>query len=249
MVRRHGFSRSLETTVAGGFLCLLFYPQSAVAREPIWADGAEGANDTNFDPKSGQLHPRRTLNTPRSAEGIRKRLAAGIGTASIEQDVPGTAVGQDESTTESQDHASTGTSKRREGWRDAIGDVCRAGEGLSDPDPHKDAHQGGDRGATGQKFVAGAEEGRTEAPFVTDNDRMDLHQQSYITTENNDSKEPRGLAARDGAADKHNSNELQPVPKHDPWEGYHIIAQADPVASWEILRGVRGERALVFNVI
>lgn len=230
MVRRRGFSRGLAA-VAAATLCLTFYPQTAVARESIWSEP----------------DPRKTLEAPRSGESIRKRLAAGIGMTSIEQDAPGIAASQD-SGIESQDGAATGTCKRREGWRDdgftlGAGDVCHVGEDESGPDTHKDAHQGGDRESTGQKLVGAAEEGR---PLVTDDDSSGL---SHRSIERNAGKGPRGFPARDSIAYTHISNEFQPVPEHDPWEGYQIIAQADPVASWEVLRQVCDSRTLECNGI
>lgn len=247
MARRRGLSCGVAAAAAAGVaLCLTFYPQPAVAREPIWGAGANGANDANFDLKSGSLHSRKSPGAPRSAEGIRKRLAAGIGTTPIQKDVPGIAGGQDNST-ESQDHAARGTCKRREGWSDGgsttgDGDICHAGERVSGPDTHKDAHQGRGREETGQRFAGTAEERRTEAPFVPDEDRLGLHHRPPTSSGITDGKEPQGFLPGDGVVGTPSSHELQRAPEHDPWEGYQIIAQADPVASWEILREVSDSR-------
>lgn len=245
MGRGRGLSRGLAAASAAaagaGALCLTF-PQSAVARERIWGPGAV-ASDANFDLKSGK-YPRNSLDAPRSADGVRKRLAAGIGTASKEQDVPGAADGQDTST-ESQDQAIIGTCKRREGWTDdgftsRAGDVCRIGEGSGDTVTHRDAYQGRGGEEIGHGFVGAAEE-RADSPFVPDDDRLGLRHRPPASREIRKSKESRGLPPGDGVADTQNLNELQP---HNPWEGYQIIAQADPVASWEILREVSDSRTV-----
>ena len=249
MARRRGLSPGGAAAAAAGVvLCLTFYPVSVVAREPIWGAGADEANDTNFDLR-GHAHPRKSWDAPRSSEGIRKRLAAGIGTTSLEQDVRGIAGDQNNSSTESQDHAERETCKRREGWSDGGSttgdyDVCRAGEGLIDPDTHEDAHRGRDREEIGQ-FAGAAEEGHTEASFVLDDDRLGMHDRPSTSREIIDSQTPRGLPPNVGVADTLNSQERKRAPEHDPWGAYQIITQADPVASWEILREVSGARTLV----
>lgn len=251
MVRRRGLARGpAAAAAAAAALCLTFHPQSAVvALESIRGGGAAGANDTNFDLKSGKPRPRKSLDAPRSAEGIRKRLAAGIGTTPIEQDVPGSAVSE-ESSTESQDHVATGTCKRKEGWKDdgstlGAGDICCVGEALRGPHTHKGAHQGRGREQAGQRSVGPAEEGRTETPLVPDDDRLGLRHLTPTSREINGIKESRGLSTANGIADTPNSNGIQPAPEHNPWEGYQIVAEADPVASWEILREVSHSRAMV----
>lgn len=245
MVRSRRVSRGLAAAAAAGAgaLCLTFCSQSAVAHEPIRGVGADGANDPNFDPKSGKLHPRKSVDAPRSAEGIRKRLAAGIGTTSIEQgDVPGIADGQDGST-ESQAHAATRSCNRREGWRHdgstlGVADVCQVGEG---PETHKDDYQG-----RGREHAA--EEERTEAPIDPDDDRLGLRHRPSTSREINESIDSRGLSANDSSTeDTPNSHELHPAPEHDPWEGYQIVAQADPVTSWQILREVSDSRTVGYQ--
>lgn len=271
MARIRRLSRSLAATAAVAALCLAFHDGQAVAAEresnavgvdapvsdknvgPNSGDGPQTGDTESratYGGKSGSLPSRTSLEAPRGAEGIRRRLAAGRGGASSEQDGSEVAVNQDNNI-ELDDHASTGTCKRREGWGDdgaytAAVDVCGVG-GL---DVDQCVHQGGGRAAAGEGVGAAA----GEAPLVTEEMDCSNGQQVPppprigIAESSNSSIAPDGGGGLSAVAPgMGNSNEVQFAPEleHDPWEGYQIIAQADPVTSWEILREVRNSCTLL----
>lgn len=246
MTHRRPFLQSL-LAAAGAALWLTSYPHYCVAvREPTEVP------KTDVGPQDGALQSRTSLQAPRGAEGIRRRLAAGRGTVLSEQTGSNVAVNRD--------HTATATCKRR-GWEgDGIthADVCHVGEGSSGLDFHQSAGQGSARNEEGQGSKATLE-GRTEAPSVAEDDfsgpRHALFRERAQSKASKDSPSPDGIAdsirtpvipgVRGGGPlfepGKTNSTHLQVAPglEHDPWEGYRIIAHADAVASWEILREVR----------
>lgn len=279
------FSWSLAGATAAATLWLTFHAQAvALGERESTAVGRDApANDPNVGPegggsphtgntnksrtiyggKPGVLPPRTSVEAPRGAEGIRKRLAAGRGGTSSEQDVSEVAINQENSRIELDEHASKGACKRRGYWGDRepyeiAADVCSVVGGI---DVHRHVHQESGRPAAAREGD-GAAAAIGQAPVPTEDDDAtgpsrgrnysNVHQvptpsRSGAEESINSSVLPgsgRNLSAGTPGMGKSNEVHFAPELEHDPWEGYRIIAEADPVTSWEILREVRNSCTL-----
>lgn len=250
---------------------------TAVGRDALTSDpivgpkGGDGSHTGNayesrviYGGKSEALSSRKSLEAPRGAEGIRRRLAAGRGSTSSGQDGSEVAVNWDKSSIDLDKHASTGACKRREYWRGnephiSAVDVC----GVRGLDVHRCVQQ--ECGNT----AAGEGNGVTDAgqaPAPPEDDTMGLSRLHSALPEERgygngqQVPPPPPPPPHDGMAESSNSPLLHdgrgglsasapgiskshevsaPELEHDPWAGYQVIAGADPVTSWEILREVR----------
>lgn len=241
MNHKRSFLQTLLAT-AGAALCLSTCNQHVHAREPT------EVSKTHVGQKGSTLRSRTSLEAPRGAEGIRKRLAAGKGMEPNKQNGSQVAVNRV--------RAATATCKRRSWGGDGstpASDVCRVGEGWSDFDKYQSPGQGGDEEKEGRRSgtPSGGRAGDDEHIF-SDPSPSPLHERAQGKGFQ-DSPPPDGTAdstrtpvagTRDrvSSAEAGKINSAQPEPaagrEHDPWEGYQVVAQADAVASWEILREV-----------
>lgn len=237
--------------------------RDALASDPnVGPEGSDrhytgGTNEsrTIYGGNPGVLPSRTGVEAPRGAEGIRKRLAAGRGGTSSEHDGSENAINRENSGIESDEHASKGVCKRRDYWRDnephtTATIVCGVG-GL---DVHRHVHQERGRAAAGEGDGAAAV-GQAPVPTEDDDATGLSRERGYSngqqiptpsrsgTDESINSRVLYGggdeLSAGPPGVEKSNEVQFAPEPEHDPWEGYRIIAEADPVTSWEILREVR----------
>lgn len=241
MVHRRSFLQRL-LAAAGAVLCLSSFNQLVLAREPT------EVSKTHVEQKGGVLRSRTSLEASRSAEGIRKRLAARGGAESSEQIGSQVAINRLRS--------AKATCKRHGLERDggtSAGDVCHVGEDWSGLDKNQSPGQVGGIEEEGRSSGNSSGTQTDDAEHDFTGPSPSLVRENAQSTGFQDSPSPDGTTdstrmpvaeVRDGVsfaeAGKSNSTEhrLAPGREHDPWQGYQVIAQADAVASWEILRKV-----------
>lgn len=251
MARRRPLSRCLE---AFAVLCLAGDSRDAAAAPTVVESHAAAINDTRatIRGKSPKLASRTSLEVPRGAEGIRRRLAeteAGISSVDGGLEVEKARAHHD--SLESQDHASW------IGIFTSPADTCRL-----DEDDLRTYHGSGENAqCEGFTSATRGEEARDgpHPPPPTEDDFGEFGRhpvpsgQSDLYGEEQDSSSSRteskgnkssvrqdclGVSVKDRGTSESREALSDPGLDHDPWEGYEIIAQADPVASWEILREV-----------
>lgn len=287
MVRIRRFSRSLAAAATAASFWPTFHPQAVALahREPaavvrdaqasgesdqnVGLEGGHGPHtgDTNESRMSsgrtsGALPSRTTLEAPRGAEGIRRRLAAGRGGASIEQDDSEVVAVNRDNRSDLDEHASRRVCKRREFWKgdEPYATAVDAHDECSLGGIHHRVHQASDIAAAGERDGAGA---AGEAPVPTQDDAIgsSLHHRPFSRERGPGTGQQIPSFPRDGIVEgskasvlpedggelspgtpevgKPNDLQFAPELEYDPWEGYQIVAEADPVTSWEILREVR----------
>ncbi|CAN0130048.1 unnamed protein product, partial [Pylaiella littoralis] len=211
---------------------------------------------------SGALPSRTTLEAPRGAEGIRRRLVAGRGGASIEQDDSEVVAVNRDNRSDLDEHASRRVCKRREFWKgdEPYATAVDAHDERSLGGIHHRVHQASDIAAAGERDGAGA---AGEAPVPTQDDAIgsSLHHRPFSRERGPGTGQQIPSFPRDGIVEgskasvlpedggelspgtpevgKPNDLQFAPELEYDPWEGYQIVAEADPVTSWEILREAR----------
>lgn len=236
-------------------LCLAVDPRDAA--DATVAELHAAANTNARAPAGGEyskLASRTSLEAPRGAEGIRRRLdPSGARASSVDGRLEVAEVPAHHGGLESQDH--------HESWIDALtspDDTYRLGEALYNPISYRGS--GENMQPEELRDAAPDEEARNKPPPLppTEDDLVDSGRRTpsvrggygdeqygtSVRTESDGNKssvteDGVGLSITDCGTNSSCEATFGPQLNHDPWEGYEIVAQADPVASWEILREVR----------
>ncbi|CAM9853395.1 unnamed protein product, partial [Ectocarpus sp. 4 AP-2014] len=263
MARRSDFLRIITVVVAAAAFCPACYAQAAdtpvaVERrsEPTSKYGNLSASTSSEAPRDGN-YTRAPLAA--GSEGVRNG-ENGSGLADLEA--------QQEISIEPKDHAATGMCNWVGRWRSDDGPFTRRLP-VSLVDGGSDglySHKSDRRGTPRESSSAGGLGGRGEAeepaklpPLATaeddrpapsrETDDANGQRETLPGTNITDSKsmtkpvplEDHSGSSTDTSGAAHMTREVPFAgqAEHDPWEGYQIIAQADPVQSWEILREAR----------
>lgn len=263
MARRSDFLRKITVVVAAASFCPACHAQAAdtpvaVERrsEPTSKYGNLSASTSSEAPRDGN-----DTRTPLAAgsEGVRNG-GDGSGLADLEA--------QQEISIEPKDHAATGMCNWEGRWRshdgpfttrlpvslvDGGSDGLYIHENYSRGTPRESSSAVGLGGRGEQEEpanlppLATAEDDRPALSLETDD--ANGQRETLPGTHFTDSKsmmtpvllEDHSGSSTDTSGAAHMTREVPFAgqAEHDPWEGYQIIAQADPVQSWEILREVR----------
>lgn len=261
MARRSDFLRKITVVVAAAAFCPGCHAQAA--DEPVAAERRSEPTS-----KYGNLSDSTILEAPRDGDDTRTPLAAGSEGVRNGDDGSGLAdlEAQQQTSIEPKDHPTTGICKWEGTWRSDDGPftshlpvslVGGGSDGLY-------VDENGSSDTTREPFSVGGPGGRGEEEPVKlpplaagEDDRPALSREkddangqretlpSINITDTKSVMTPVLLEDHSGAStDTSGAAHMSDVPfagqaEHDPWEGYQIIAQADPVESWEILREVR----------
>lgn len=261
MARRSDFLRKIAVVVVAAAFCPACYAQAAgtpatVEHLPTSKFGNLSASTSSEAPRDGN-----DTRAPLAAgsKGVRNG-DDGSGLADLEV--------QQEISIEPKDHAVMGICNWEGGWRSDDGPfttrlpVSQVDGGSDGLYIHKDDRRGTPRESSSAGGLGGRgeeEEPTKLAPLATaEDDRPALsretddangQRETLPGTNITDSKsvmtpvllEDHSGSSTDTSGAAHMTREVPFAgqAEHDPWEGYQIIAQADPVQSWEILREVR----------
>ncbi|CAB1119254.1 unnamed protein product [Ectocarpus sp. CCAP 1310/34] len=257
MARRSDFLRKITVVVAAAALCPACHAQAADTTVAV---------ERRSEPTSkyGNLSASTSPEAPRDGNDTRAPLAAGSEGVRNGDDGSGLAdlEAQQEISIEPKDHAATRMCNWEERWRGDDGPFTTRLP-VSLVDGGSDGlyiHESDSRGTPRESSSAGGLGGRGEEeepaklpPLATaEDDRPretnDANGQRETLPGTNiiDSKsmmtpvvlEYHSGSSTDTSGAAHMRREVPFAGQadHDPWEGYQIIAQADPVQSWDILR-------------
>ncbi|CAM9915102.1 unnamed protein product [Ectocarpus fasciculatus] len=258
MARRSNFLRNITVVVAAAAFCPVCHAQAA--DEPVSAERRSEPTS-----KYGNLSASTTSEAPRDGNDTRTPFAAGIEGVRDGDDGSGLAESEAQQaiSIEPKDHAATrvrhweGRSRSDDGpfishLPVSLVDGGPDGFYVHENDSRCTARESPRVGGPGRRGEV--EEPAKLPPLATAQDdrreKDDANGQRETLPGTNTTTSKRAMApvlledhagsSTDTSGAAHMSEvQFAGQAEHDPWEGYQIIAQADPVESWEILREAR----------